>query len=692
MKRKLDYALDYISKGYAVLILSPNSKIPAKHPLQQNGVLNATQDEVTVRHLWSDMPDGNIGIACGEKSGITVIDLDGAEAKVSMRDLNCKIPDTYVVQTARRNEQGNPDGWHIYTTYDPTVEQSAKRVPHVDIRNNGGYVVGAGSVVDGSEYIVLTDNPVSLFDYPDVFKTQALNGASPTRRVNPTVLNPDTPNWVTDFISNGVGHGQRNSTATRLAGWFHAHKIPQDTTLSILAGFNDKCDPPMDNNELEHVVRSVYRYVIYDDEQEGLTPVEKPIVNISVANRREYLWADTDLIIKMDRITQGKLALECLIEVSRHDEDIYGPVRMNLYSATQRNSLQTQLWKSNKQFNWLAYVNQAAKILKHSLDVSGASFDMRKYNRLPSDESWLVKPFIQNNSNSLIFGMGGEGKSTLVYTLLLSLASGRPLIPGIEVGPPSAVMMCDWEDTPDAFYDTCTAILRGAGMTWSDVPYEVLYRSYAGPLADHVDQIQKDIAEHQVTCIAVDSILASSGQAVEESEAARVWHQVMGELNVASIGITHVAKDARNRSTPYGSVYFWNLARSVFEIARETEDEDNNIIAIHHRKSNRTSLLNPIGLRVTFESDSNNNVVSIEYEEADLTQTETLVAALKPIDRIIALLAEGVSMTPEQISEELDMKNASVRQSLKRALDSKTPTPIIRYQNNQYGVKKEGNI
>ena len=430
MKRKLDYALDYISKGYAVLILSPNSKIPAKHPLQQNGVLNATQDEVTVRHLWSDMPDGNIGIACGEKSGITVIDLDGAEAKVSMRDLNCKIPDTYVVQTARRNEQGNPDGWHIYTTYDPTVEQSAKRVPHVDIRNNGGYVVAAGSVVDGSEYIVLTDNPVSLFDYPDVFKTQALNGASPTRRVNPTVLNPDTPNWVTDFISNGVGHGQRNSTATRLAGWFHAHKIPQDTTLSILAGFNDKCDPPMDNNELEHVVRSVYRYVIYDDEQEGLTPVEKPIVNVSVANRREYLWADTDLIIKMDRITQGKLALECLIEVSRHDEDIYGPVRMNLYSATQRNSLQTQLWKSNKQFNWLAYVNQAAKILKHSLDVSGASFDMRKYNRLPSDESWLVKPFIQNNSNSLIFGMGGEGKSTLVYTLLLSLASGRPLIPG----------------------------------------------------------------------------------------------------------------------------------------------------------------------------------------------------------------------------------------------------------------------
>ena len=229
-------------------------------------------------------------------------------------------------------------------------------------------------------------------------------------------------------------------------------------------------------------------------------------------------------------------------------------------------------------------------------------------------------------------------------------------------------------------------------MTWGDVPYEVLYRSYAGPLADHVDQIQKDIAEHQVTCIAVDSILASSGQAVEESEAARVWHQVMGELNVASIGITHVAKDARNRSTPYGSVYFWNLARSVFEIARETEDEDNNIIAIHHRKSNRTSLLNPTGLRVTFESDSNNNVVSIEYEEADLTQTETLVAALKPIDRIIALLAEGVSMTPEQISEELDMKNASVRQSLKRALESKTPTPIIRYQNNQYGIKKEGNI
>lgn len=41
---------------------------PGKHPLTQNGVYDATQDEATIKYWWSKWPQANIGIRTGEVS------------------------------------------------------------------------------------------------------------------------------------------------------------------------------------------------------------------------------------------------------------------------------------------------------------------------------------------------------------------------------------------------------------------------------------------------------------------------------------------------------------------------------------------------------------------------------------------------------------------------------------------------
>ena len=84
---KIDIALTYAKRGWAVLALAPNSKIPLKHKLQQNGSKDATTDEEKITIIWAEHPDANIGIATGKISNLTVLDLDDASDAKNLKEI-----------------------------------------------------------------------------------------------------------------------------------------------------------------------------------------------------------------------------------------------------------------------------------------------------------------------------------------------------------------------------------------------------------------------------------------------------------------------------------------------------------------------------------------------------------------------------------------------------------------------------
>jgi Bifunctional DNA primase/polymerase, N-terminal len=134
----------------------------------------STSDPDQVARYW---PDGaNVGIACGP-SNLVVIDLDthgelpaewATPGVIDGRDVftqllewagETHLPWTYWVATPS-------GGWHFYFTApdgDQIRNSAGKLGPLVDVRAAGGYVVGAGSVIDGKPYVLLDDtDPVSL--------------------------------------------------------------------------------------------------------------------------------------------------------------------------------------------------------------------------------------------------------------------------------------------------------------------------------------------------------------------------------------------------------------------------------------------------------------------------------------------------------------------------------------------------
>ncbi|HEX3515198.1 MAG TPA: bifunctional DNA primase/polymerase [Trebonia sp.] len=149
--------------GWHVFPCAPGAKRPA---LRGNWQDLATTSTDQIRDWWARAPY-NIGIACGP-SGLVVIDLDlphdadeeaadGALFPLSGADILSGLArqhgerypgGTYIVDTPS-------GGCHLYFSAagDAQARNSAGVVgPHIDVRADGGYVVGAGSRIGGRAY------------------------------------------------------------------------------------------------------------------------------------------------------------------------------------------------------------------------------------------------------------------------------------------------------------------------------------------------------------------------------------------------------------------------------------------------------------------------------------------------------------------------------------------------------------
>ena len=251
----LDSALAYAARGWRVLPLLPLKKTPAT----RNGHLDATTDEAVIKDWWRQNPYYNIGIATGEVSGITVIDVDGTEGLASSKQV-AGVPKTRTIKT--------PHGYHLYFEYNCEFHTGAGFMPGLDVRNGsiadggGGYVVAPPSVADGLEYTVYRDMPLAtLTVIPDVFKKTHRNGSS---------SDPDQPTWVSDLLANGTTESTRNDSAIRLAGYFHSKGIPKDVIGTIMEPFARRCTPPFNSREMDAVIASATRYPLAEQERDIL--------------------------------------------------------------------------------------------------------------------------------------------------------------------------------------------------------------------------------------------------------------------------------------------------------------------------------------------------------------------------------------------------------------------------------------
>ncbi|MFC0436121.1 bifunctional DNA primase/polymerase [Kutzneria buriramensis] len=154
-----------IDRGLAVFPLPPG----ARRPDQRGWSARCTTNPADVRSRWP--AQANIGVGC-RASGVVVLDLDrhahGPDGVAAFTELCARhqqpLPRTLRVRT--------PHGQHLFLRVPaggPPIDSSSGTAspfgPGIDVRapgqRTGGYVVGAGSVVDGVRYEIDQDHDIA---------------------------------------------------------------------------------------------------------------------------------------------------------------------------------------------------------------------------------------------------------------------------------------------------------------------------------------------------------------------------------------------------------------------------------------------------------------------------------------------------------------------------------------------------
>jgi hypothetical protein len=136
--------------GWKVLLLEPQWKRPFLSKREGgNGVHDASSDPGQIRAWGRACPNGNIGIACGEASGIVVLDVDPRNGgDVAIRALAAK---GHVFPKGPRARTGN-GGFHLLYRHQPGIGGSKNKLGRgIDVKSTGGYIVVAPSWTRGSD-------------------------------------------------------------------------------------------------------------------------------------------------------------------------------------------------------------------------------------------------------------------------------------------------------------------------------------------------------------------------------------------------------------------------------------------------------------------------------------------------------------------------------------------------------------
>lgn len=231
------FAREYARHGWAVVPLhAPNGVAcdcrlgaacdsPAKHPWTEHGLTDASTDFAQIDAWWVRWPNANVGVAV--PPGHVVVDLD---AQVD----GLVLPPTWLARTGRGHH-------YAYRTRRNVPPRVAVR-EHVDLRGPGSYIVAAPSLhANGTRYEWLTT-------FADM---------------------TDAPEWVyegreratDDAPGAPIADGERNASLASLAGSMRRRGMSAEGIYAALAAENAaRCNPPLADDEVRLIARSVARY------------------------------------------------------------------------------------------------------------------------------------------------------------------------------------------------------------------------------------------------------------------------------------------------------------------------------------------------------------------------------------------------------------------------------------------------
>lgn len=400
-----------------------------------------------------------------------------------------------------------------------------------------------------------------------------------------------------------------------------------------------------------------------------------------------YQWPNLKIAAMVDRIvTDGKQSLSGEVTIwhkSPGTPELLEQTRLNLSSNQARNQLAKALAERVEDVDWVNIVKYICVLtINHYrkgepvVEIGGKPATMER--------AYQLHPILEKGEPTTIYGPGGTGKSYLADYVAVLVQLNQPGVYG-WLPECSNVLFLDWEASQSIHERRIWAIKQGLGIKGED---KIFYRFCSQPLADDIAEIQHNVLECNASLVIIDSQVAACGDDPDRAEAASRYYNALRSLKCTTLTIDHVPKNTEgNKVMPFGSVFKWNRARSLFEVRQCQEPgEDILELGLYHRKCNEGKLLKPIGLRLEFHCGANETVEKVTFNEMDIRDVPELTKGLTlkgQIANAIRNSIDGKLKVPE-IKEEVpaDTSESSIRGTLNRYRNKE----FVKLDNNCWGL------
>jgi len=591
-----------------------------------------TKEEVV--GWWKRWPDANLAIITGKISGVTIVDVEKGG------DIS-KFPLTTTIKSGG-------GGWHLYYQYHP-IKTANRVLPLTDVKSDGGMCTAPPSIhASGDEYKVLRRMNYSPFP-AELFNEERIK----------------TSKDLDHLLNEAIPEGERNNTATSICGKLllrFKESEWESQAWPLFKSWNiTHNNPPLKDSELLSIFNSISQSE--SRRQSSGASVGEPVL-LEQADKFVISVPITDgfAVFEFADVEYSSKSIET---ITRCSVEMPGTVprgfvqRINILSSSAKESFARQLRDAfpggKAKIGWPLIFSQACELLEKTLKKQS---EEEEYDEtLEADTSYLLRPFIEENVPNIIFGMGGSGKTYLSLRMAISIALGEPFL-GITPDKQANTLFVDYENTLNIWSSRITKLLKGMNVEEkSIVKSNLFYFNTKGiPLHDIKYQLLETMRKRNIGLVIVDSAALACGGEPESAEIANRLFNALNRLNTTILLIAHETKntDSKNK-TPFGSIFFYNCARNIWNVENSQEQEESVIhVGLFHRKSNNDRLSSVRSARIYF----GDGMVDINPEEASKWTKELTLKS-----RILSELKDGVNKI-EDICTNIKKDRGQVRARL----------------------------
>lgn len=266
----LESAIKLADMGFHVFPLGINSK---NQPIIKNYKELATKDHEQIKKWWTNAATGeeipyNIGISTSHyncSQALLVVDVDNKKGKQGSEELlKLELAGKYFEPTF---SQSTPSGGeHLVYKVPQAVRQGSDVLARgLDIRSQGGYIVGAGSIIDGKSYKIkskhdISDCPNWIVNVCGVFSERVKKEVD-TSKINEEKAAMRATHYLQKEAPIAIEGNGGDQTTFKVAARIKDLGVNEAQALELmLEHWNERCAPPWEISELTKKIENAFDY------------------------------------------------------------------------------------------------------------------------------------------------------------------------------------------------------------------------------------------------------------------------------------------------------------------------------------------------------------------------------------------------------------------------------------------------